>query len=445
MLQTCLRSFAALLVSASLFVVPEMLLAQVGGAKPIAPAAPARPGVASPTPAGTPTPAVAPAPPSEGDQLMKQAPLMATAAQTEADFNKLMEHCDKALAANPSPKNQAYATNLKAWSLSKRGELKIKAEKYPEALADFTASIELDPKRWKAYYNRGTQLAREGKYEESIADLNKTIELNPGNNDAWFNRAELHAAKSEWKEAVADYNEAIRLAPTDPIAYASRADAYMQLNNYKQAVTDFSKAIDLKPEDAVLYARRATIAWQQGEYPLAVNDYRWSMTLDEKLGPAYVGAAWMMATCADSRYREPAKALQAAQKAIEFDGDKDYRYLETLAAAQAANGKFDDAAATQEKAIAAAPEAQREAQTKRLELFKSGKPYIEGRQFALPSSVALKAPDPSMASGSPGSFDNPGLPISSGARINAGTQFNPSAPQFQPGQPNPAGVRPRRQ
>ena len=420
--------------SLTLLAIPNIATAQPGVARPVTPPTTVRPGVAGPvisSPATSPTPATPPTPLSEGDKLLKAAPALAAAAKTEDEFNKLMELCDKGLAGEPSAKNQLYATNLKAWSLSKRGELKIKAEKYPEAMADFTASIELDPKRWKAYYNRGTQYAREGKYTDALADLSKSIELNRDNNDAFFNRAELHAAQSEWKEAVADYNEAVRLAPTDAGAYANRADAYMQLNNYKQAVLDFTKAIELKPDDAMLHARRATIAWQRGEYPLAVVDYRIAMMLDNKLGPAYIGAAWLMATCGDSRYREPVKALQAAEKAIEFDGDKDYRYLDTLAAAQAANSKFEEAAATQEKAIAAAPESQHERQQTRLELFKAGKPYIEGRAVAMPSSVPLPNPaefekgfDDAPAGGTPpSSFGTPGQPI------NPGFPGNPAGPR----------------
>ncbi len=379
---------------------------------------------------------------SDGDKILKTAPGLAATAASESDFNRLMAVCDQGLANNPSAKNQVYATTLKAWCLSKRGELKIKTEKYAEAMVDFNASIELDPKRWKAFYNRGTQFAREGKYQEAIADLNKSLELKGDNNDAFFNRAELHAAQREWKEAVADYTSSIRIAPQDPAAYASRGDAYIQLQDYKSAVTDLTKAIALAPEDAVLYARRGTMAWQQGEYPLANADYRMALTLDNKLGPAYIGASWMMSTCADARYREPSKALEAAQKAIELDGDKDYRYLDTLAAAQAANGRFDEAAATQVRAIDAAPEALREKQQQRLDLFKGGKPYFEGRAAALPASVPLPSPKAIVES-----FDDdpltPEPPLSSvGSQgLPPGFQGNPAAKPGRAGDATPPARR----
>ncbi len=69
------------------------------------------------------------------------------------------------------------------------------------------------------------------------------------------------------------------------------------------------------------------------------------MKIDDKLGAAYRGAAWIMATCPDERFRNPEAALAAAQKAMEFDGDKDPRYIDTLAAAYAVNGQFDSAGA----------------------------------------------------------------------------------------------------
>ncbi len=63
-----------------------------------------------------------------------------------------------------------------------------------------------------------------------------------------------------------------------------------------------------------------------------------------------------MATCPDEVFRNPDEALSAAEKAIELDGENDYRYLETLAAAEANAGHFDDAVDTQTGAVAIALE-----------------------------------------------------------------------------------------
>ena len=75
------------------------------------------------------------------------------------------------------------------------------------------------------------------------------------------------------------------------------------------------------------------------------------------------------------RFRDKDRALQAATRAIELDGDQDYRYLDTMAAAQAANGNYEDAMSHMEKAIDVAPESEREQLEIRRALYESEKPF----------------------------------------------------------------------
>jgi hypothetical protein len=79
--------------------------------------------------------------------------------------------------------------------------------------------------------------------------------------------------------------------------------------------------------------------------------------------------------------------LRNAQKGIELageGGEDHYRYLETLAAAQANAGQFEDAKATQAKAIEAAKQASVGLQAatrmqERLQLYESGRAYRDVR------------------------------------------------------------------
>jgi len=58
-----------------------------------------------------------------------------------------------------------------------------------------------------------------------------------------------------------------------------------------------------------------------------------------------------------------------------LDGNGDYAYLDTLAAALASAGEFEDAKETQEKAIQIAPDAKGSELRARLNLYKSGQPF----------------------------------------------------------------------
>jgi tetratricopeptide (TPR) repeat protein len=116
----------------------------------------------------------------------------------------------------------------------------------------------------------------------------------------------------------------------------------------------------------------------QGAFGPAAADFREAIRIDPKLGRAYLSAAWLMATCPDAKFRDPEKAVAAAEKALDLDGDKDYRYLDTLAAAQANAGQFDLAKATVAKALAAAPKSESPRVRQRSQLYESSRAYREG-------------------------------------------------------------------
>ena len=93
-----------------------------------------------------------------------------------------------------------------------------------------------------------------------------------------------------------------------------------------------------------------------------------------------MGLAWIMATCPDEQFRDDMLALKLAQQAIDADGEDDWRYLDTLAAAQASAGQFDQAQETIKKALAKSPQDQTEALAARLNLYTEEKPYRDTAQ-----------------------------------------------------------------
>ncbi|MCA9269920.1 MAG: hypothetical protein KDA41_15675, partial [Planctomycetales bacterium] len=129
-------------------------------------------------------------------------------------------------------------------------------------------------------------------------------------------------------------------------------------------------------------ADRADVHANIGDWENAARDYRQAVQIDANLGRAYMGAAWVMATCPDGRYRDDALAVETARKAIALDGESDWRYLDTLAAALANAGKFDEASAAIAKAIAAAPQDQSERLAARKQLYADSQPYRDTARTA---------------------------------------------------------------
>jgi hypothetical protein len=61
--------------------------------------------------------------------------------------------------------------------------------------------------------------------------------------------------------------------------------------------------------------------------------------------------AWTLATHPDDKVRDPARAVMLSERAAEVTGNQDAGVLDTLAAAYAAAGRFDDAVRIAEAAL----------------------------------------------------------------------------------------------
>ncbi len=140
--------------------------------------------------------------------------------------------------------------------------------------------------------------------------------------------------------------------------------------------------MELSPDSADYLADRADIHASMGAWQQAADDYRRAVRLNDSLGRAYMGAAWVMATCPEERFRDEQLAIESADKAIELDGDADWRYLDTLAAAQASAGQYDQAQKSIAAAIEKAPAAQAAALKHRQKLYAEGKPYRDAARTA---------------------------------------------------------------
>jgi tetratricopeptide (TPR) repeat protein len=81
--------------------------------------------------------------------------------------------------------------------------------------------------------------------------------------------------------------------------------------------------------------------------------------------------AWFHATAENPTHRDPARAIAYAQRAVEASGGADANILDTLAEAHYANGDFDAAIETEQRALELAPEL--EALQNQLDKFRAAK------------------------------------------------------------------------
>lgn len=327
------------------------------------------------------------------EKLLHQIHEKSAVATSLAEYNDIIKLCQQAQRLQLTQTSSAYVQQLMSWAHNRRGETytekaltlmqegkSSEARKLDsQALAEYEAAVKADPSRWKAVHNRGVSYAALGKSQAAIADFTRVIKLNPEHANAWFNRAEVHYDRREFEQAAADYSEAIRLKPNDVAAYTGRGHAYFQMARYREAFADYDQTTQLSENDPHALTNRADAAARLGQWERAANDYRQAVELDPNLGRAHQGAAWLMATCPDSTFRNHQLALQAAKKAIELEGNDDAKFLDTLAAAYANAGQFEEAKALVARAVELAPVTEVEPLKVRMTMYEQGEPYRQGR------------------------------------------------------------------
>jgi tetratricopeptide (TPR) repeat protein len=241
-------------------------------------------------------------------------------------------------------------------------------------------AIRLDSKYAIAYYNRGNSWADKGEFDKAIRDFNEAVHLDPEYKRAYFNRGATWQEMDEFEKGIKDYTKVIQLDPQDAVAFNNRGVAWAGAGELDKAIQDYSKAIWLESQFAYAYSNRASIWSIKREYAKAVNDYAEGIRLDSQDVSACNEFAWLLATCPEAEFRDGLDAVILGENLCELSEWKEAGYINTLAAAYAEFGDFDQAVKYQKRCIEQLDkDVDKDEYMERLKLYGEGKPYHEAR------------------------------------------------------------------
>jgi tetratricopeptide (TPR) repeat protein len=242
------------------------------------------------------------------------------------------------------------------------------------------ATTEETQKDAVVYYNQGNAYEKNGEYDKAISAYNKAININPKYALAYNNRGLAYNYKGRYNKSISDFNKAIELNPGLDKPYNNRGMAYGKKGQYDKAISDYNKAIEINPRYDVAYNNRGLAYYFKGQYDKAIFDFTKAIEINSSYADPHNNKAWILATCRDDRYRDGAKAVELAKKALELDPKGNW--LDTLAAAYAEAGNFEDAITTQENVInfmkkEGMPKNQIDQSKEHLKSYKNNKPWRE--------------------------------------------------------------------
>jgi tetratricopeptide (TPR) repeat protein len=253
-------------------------------------------------------------------------------------------------------------------ALSARGWLRLREQQVEEAFADFTEVIRLaGAGGWRCVpvpAGRGAPSGAQAIGPASLAE-------------AYAQRAQAHLTRGEAARALEDLDAALAVEP-DTYLFGMRGQARMELGRHDEALEDFAEVIRREPRDPRAYQLRARILGLRGDHGREQAELEAALAHSPDDVAVCNLAAWRLATCPDARFRDGAKAVALASRACAQTGWEEPHCLDTLAAACAEAGQFDQACRWQEKALGLfPPDIDLQPYRARLEGYRAGRPHRE--------------------------------------------------------------------
>ena len=142
----------------------------------------------------------------------------------------------------------------------------------------------------------------------------------------------------------------LAIDPHDAEAWNNLGGALKASNDFPGAIAAFKKALAIDDEDATVWHNLGIALSANKDVPGAIAAYRKAIALDQQDAEAHNDLAWLLATCADAKLRDPKQAVKLAKRAVEL-APKNPGYPNTLGAAYYRTGDLKAAIAAFEKSM----------------------------------------------------------------------------------------------
>jgi tetratricopeptide (TPR) repeat protein len=247
--------------------------------------------------------------------------------------------------------------------------------------AIWTDTVKKAQNNARAHNNYAMILVRNHCIDQGIQEYNVAAKIKPDFLDPHYNLGLLFGDLGRKAESVAEYQKAIDIDPEHVGSLSSLGVLYASIGRVDDAIALYQRALKAKPDRPEVHYNYANALVMKKEYPQAIAEYREAFRCKPTFADAYCDLALLLATCSDASVRNGTEAVALAKQAVALSEGKDPSILETLAAAYAEAGQFNQALQTAHTALNMAVQQQNAALVQtirtRAKLYEAGLPYHE--------------------------------------------------------------------
>ncbi len=250
-----------------------------------------------------------------------------------------------------------------------------------ESLDEIRHVLASDPRSVRAHAQAGVVLALQGRVQSAVEHFRQVVAQNPTAADARVNLANALSELGLLDEAVMHYRAALELSPTSTPAWFNLGQTLRRRREIAEATAALRNAVQIDPDHLPARYALVGVLLEQRQYREAAAALRDGYVRGREEVRLANDLAWLLATCPDPQIRDGQEALRLARRACELAGSPHPGLLDTLAAALAATGRFEEARST---AVEAAELAESRGQTqlaeqirRRSESYAAGQAWYE--------------------------------------------------------------------
>ncbi len=174
-----------------------------------------------------------------------------------------------------------------------RGVLRVRMERFDDAIRDLQAAVQLKPNAYQAFVNLAQAYRHLGKLDLALEQLNQAIQVEPTLAHLYRLRARLYLERAEPSLALSDFEQAIHREHTkSPYLvddHVERGRLLLRERKHTEALASFDQALALRKDHSLGQRLRAEALFQLGRFEEVVDAFDQYLMTGKPLESVYRG------------------------------------------------------------------------------------------------------------------------------------------------------------